>query len=101
MSDILHKTTVLVLNRGIGTGETLTAADITTAQRDAARIAGAVLADLDRGQKRALLLGHPVLQQLAARLAHIVKQCEALGLSDWAVVPTDILRPPHERKAAS
>ena len=36
---------VLVLNRGIGTGETLTAADITTAQRDAARIAGAVLAD--------------------------------------------------------
>ena len=36
--------TVLVLNRGIGTGETLTA-DITTAQRDAARIAGAVLAD--------------------------------------------------------
>ncbi|MCU1067707.1 flagellar basal body P-ring formation chaperone FlgA [Stenotrophomonas maltophilia] len=37
--------TVLVLNRGIGTGETLTAADITTAQRDAARIAGAVLAD--------------------------------------------------------
>lgn len=37
--------TVLVLNRGIGTGETLTAADITTARRDAARIAGAVLAD--------------------------------------------------------
>ncbi|HGM5046851.1 flagellar basal body P-ring formation chaperone FlgA [Stenotrophomonas maltophilia] len=37
--------TVLVLNRGIGTGETLTAADITTAQRDAARIAGAVLSD--------------------------------------------------------
>lgn len=37
--------TVLVLSRGIGTGETLTAADITTAQRDAARIAGAVLSD--------------------------------------------------------
>ncbi|HDS1578192.1 TPA: flagellar basal body P-ring formation protein FlgA [Stenotrophomonas maltophilia] len=37
--------TVLVLNRGIGTGETIGAADITTAQRDAARIAGAVLAD--------------------------------------------------------
>ena len=36
---------VLLLNRGIGTGETLTAADITTAQRDAARIAGAVLSD--------------------------------------------------------
>ncbi|MHC1652324.1 flagellar basal body P-ring formation chaperone FlgA [Stenotrophomonas maltophilia] len=36
---------VLVLNRGIGTGETITAADITTAQRDAARIAGAVLSD--------------------------------------------------------
>ncbi len=37
--------TVLVLNRGVGTGETISAADITTAQRDAARIAGAVLAD--------------------------------------------------------
>ncbi len=37
--------TVLVLARGIAAGETLTAADISTAQRDAARIAGAVLAD--------------------------------------------------------
>lgn len=37
--------TVLVLNRGIATGETIAAADISTAQRDAARIAGAVLAD--------------------------------------------------------
>ena len=37
--------TVLVLTRGIATGETLSAADIGTAQRDAARIAGAVLAD--------------------------------------------------------
>ncbi|WP_303639098.1 flagellar basal body P-ring formation chaperone FlgA [Stenotrophomonas tuberculopleuritidis] len=37
--------TVLVLTRGIGTGETIAAADISTAQRDAARIAGAVLAD--------------------------------------------------------
>ncbi|WMJ71528.1 flagellar basal body P-ring formation chaperone FlgA [Stenotrophomonas sp. 24(2023)] len=36
---------VLVLTRGIGAGETLAAADITTARRDAARIAGAVLAD--------------------------------------------------------
>lgn len=37
--------TVLVLARSIAAGETLTAADISTAQRDAARIAGAVLAD--------------------------------------------------------
>ncbi|HEL4258391.1 flagellar basal body P-ring formation protein FlgA [Stenotrophomonas maltophilia] len=37
--------TVLVLARGIAAGETLTAADISTVQRDAARIAGAVLAD--------------------------------------------------------
>lgn len=37
--------TVLVLARGIAAGETLMAADISTAQRDAARIAGAVLAD--------------------------------------------------------
>ncbi|TGY35416.1 flagellar basal body P-ring formation chaperone FlgA [Stenotrophomonas maltophilia] len=36
---------VLVLNRGIAAGETLTAADITTAERDVARIAGAALAD--------------------------------------------------------
>lgn len=36
---------VLVLTRGIGAGETLSAADISTARRDAARIAGAVLAD--------------------------------------------------------
>ncbi|MGY8563052.1 flagellar basal body P-ring formation chaperone FlgA [Paracidovorax citrulli] len=37
--------TVLILNRGIAAGETLGAADITTAQRDVARIAGAALAD--------------------------------------------------------
>ncbi len=37
--------TVLILNRGIAAGETVGAADITTAQRDAARIAGAALAD--------------------------------------------------------
>ncbi len=37
--------TVLLLNRGIAAGETLGAADITTAQRDVARIAGAALAD--------------------------------------------------------
>ncbi|HAI47379.1 MAG TPA: flagella basal body P-ring formation protein FlgA [Stenotrophomonas sp.] len=37
--------TVLILNRGISAGETLGAADITTAQRDVARIAGAALAD--------------------------------------------------------
>ncbi|HDS0947531.1 TPA: flagellar basal body P-ring formation protein FlgA [Stenotrophomonas maltophilia] len=36
---------VLVLTRGIATGETLGAADISIAQRDAARIAGAVLSD--------------------------------------------------------
>ncbi|WP_411850951.1 flagellar basal body P-ring formation chaperone FlgA [Stenotrophomonas sp. LGBM10] len=36
---------VLVLNRGIAAGEVLAAADITTAQRDVARIAGAALAD--------------------------------------------------------
>lgn len=36
---------VLILNRGIGAGETIAAADITTAQRDVARIAGAALAD--------------------------------------------------------
>jgi len=38
---------------------------------------------------------------LVGRLEHIVKQCEALCLSDWATVPTDILRPPHQRKKAS
>ncbi|MBT2767446.1 flagellar basal body P-ring formation protein FlgA [Stenotrophomonas sp. ISL-67] len=37
--------TVLILNRGIAAGETLAVADITTAQRDVARIAGAALAD--------------------------------------------------------
>jgi flagella basal body P-ring formation protein FlgA len=37
--------TVLILNRGIAAGETLGVADITTAQRDVARIAGAALAD--------------------------------------------------------
>jgi len=37
--------TVLILNRGVAAGETLSAADITTGQRDAARIAGAALAD--------------------------------------------------------
>ncbi|WP_282296645.1 flagellar basal body P-ring formation chaperone FlgA [Stenotrophomonas sp. PS02289] len=37
--------TVLILNRGIAAGETIGVADITTAQRDAARIAGAALAD--------------------------------------------------------
>ncbi len=36
---------VLILNRGIAAGETIGVADITTAQRDAARIAGAALAD--------------------------------------------------------
>lgn len=36
---------VLILNRGISAGETIGAADITTAQRDVARIAGAALAD--------------------------------------------------------
>ena len=42
---VRHNQTVLVLTRGIATGETLSAADISTATRDAARIAGAVLAD--------------------------------------------------------
>ncbi len=42
---VRHNQAVLVLNRGIATGETLAAADISTAQRDAARIAGAVLSD--------------------------------------------------------
>lgn len=37
--------TVLILNRGIAAGEIIGVADITTAQRDAARIAGAALAD--------------------------------------------------------
>ena len=37
--------TVLILNRGIAAGETIGVADITTAQRAAARIAGAALAD--------------------------------------------------------
>lgn len=36
---------VLILNRGISAGETIAAADITSAQRDVARIAGAALAD--------------------------------------------------------
>lgn len=42
---IRRNQTVLILNRGISAGETLGAADITTAQRDVARIAGAALAD--------------------------------------------------------
>ena len=42
---VRHNQAVLVLTRGIATGETLAAADISTAQRDAARIAGAVLSD--------------------------------------------------------
>jgi len=42
---VRHVQTVLILNRGIAAGEVLGAADIGTAQRDAARIAGAVLAD--------------------------------------------------------
>ena len=42
---VRREQTVLVLARGIAAGETLSAADISTAQRDAARIAGAVLAD--------------------------------------------------------
>lgn len=37
--------TVLILNRGLSAGETVTAADITTSTRDASRIAGAALAD--------------------------------------------------------
>jgi len=42
---VRHNQTVLVLARGVAAGESLTAADITTVQRDAARIAGAVLSD--------------------------------------------------------
>lgn len=42
---VRHEQAVLVLSRGIAAGETLAEADISTAQRDAARIAGAVLAD--------------------------------------------------------
>lgn len=42
---VRHVQTVLVLSRGIAAGEVLAAADIGTAQRDAARIAGAVLSD--------------------------------------------------------
>lgn len=42
---IRHMQTVLILGRGIAAGETITPADITTATRDASRIAGAALAD--------------------------------------------------------
>lgn len=42
---VRREQTVLVLARGIAAGEVLAAADISTARRDAARIAGAVLAD--------------------------------------------------------
>lgn len=42
---VRREQTVLVLARGIAAGEILAAADITPAQRDAARIAGAVLSD--------------------------------------------------------
>jgi len=42
---VRREQTVLVLSRGIAAGEILDAADITTAQRDGARIAGAVLGD--------------------------------------------------------
>lgn len=56
--------TVLVLTRGIGTGESIAAADISTAQRDAARIAGAVLADpaaaIGRIARRPLPAGTPL-----------------------------------------
>lgn len=37
-------------------------------------------------------------REVVGRLEHIIKECEALGLSDWATVPTDVLRPPNERK---
>jgi flagella basal body P-ring formation protein FlgA len=53
--------TVLILNRGIAAGETLGVADITTAQRDVARIAGAALADpaaaVGRAARRTLSAG--------------------------------------------
>lgn len=42
---IRRNQTVLILNRGIAAGEVIAVADITTAQRDVARIAGAALAD--------------------------------------------------------
>lgn len=42
---VRREQSVLVLTRGIAAGEALSAADISTARRDAARIAGAVLAD--------------------------------------------------------
>jgi len=42
---VRREQSVLVLTRGIAAGEVITAADISTARRDAARIAGAVLAD--------------------------------------------------------
>ncbi len=53
--------TVLILNRGIAAGETIGVADITAAQRDAARIAGAALADpaaaVGRAARRTLAAG--------------------------------------------
>ena len=53
--------TVLILNRGIAAGETLSAADITPAERDVARIAGAALADpaaaVGRVARRTLIAG--------------------------------------------
>jgi len=52
---------VLVLNRGVAAGEVLGAADITTVQRDTARIAGAALSDpamaVGRAARRTLSAG--------------------------------------------
>jgi len=42
---VRREQTVLILNRGVAAGETIAPADIGTARRDAARLAGAVLAD--------------------------------------------------------
>ena len=42
---VRREQSVLVLSRGIAAGEVIATADISTARRDAARIAGAVLAD--------------------------------------------------------
>lgn len=53
---------VLVLNRGLAAGETVEAADISIERRDAARIAGAVLADpadaVGRSARRVLPAGN-------------------------------------------
>ncbi|KAF1017184.1 MAG: hypothetical protein GAK31_00443 [Stenotrophomonas maltophilia] len=74
---------VLVLTRAIGAGETLSAADISTARRDAARIAGAVLADpaaaIGRVARRPLQAGS-LLSSSDLVVQHLIRRGDGVSL---------------------